>query len=215
MAITKNRILAGLFFVLVVNNNVNARLLDNDEASAADLIALQNEVQLFSTIRMGIALSMAQCSGQQDCVPTVNTDEIKRLLETLNTRIDEMTLRQEEVDNPDEYQQVLALYTGERDNYNGFLEQLDSLEPDIDSIGLEEEVDTIEDTGLEDVLTDETDILIEEEEEELTGLDEFIDETASELDSFIEEDDFTELDEFIDDADDLDIPVDTFDASEF
>lgn len=198
----------------VLGNSVNARLLDNDEAKAADLNALQTEARLFSTIRMGIALSMAQCHNQTDCTPSVNAEEVQRLLDTLNTRIDEMTLRQEEVENPDAYQQVLALYTGERDNYSGVLEQLDTLEADIEAIGKEDNVEQIEDTGLEDILTEETEVIIQEEEEELTGLDEFIDETANELDSFIEEDDFTELDEFLDD-DVLDVPVDSFDATEF
>ena len=215
MAITlKTTSLLLALSLAVLGNSVNARLLDNDEAKAADLNALQTEARLFSTIRMGIALSMAQCHNQTDCTPSVNAEEVQRLLDTLNTRIDEMTLRQEEVENPDAYQQVLALYTGERDNYSGVLEQLDTLEADIEAIGKEDDVEQIEDTGLEDILTEETEVIIQEEEEELTGLDEFIDETANELDSFIEEDDFTELDEFLD-VDVLDVPVDSFDATEF
>ena len=83
---------------------LQARIMADDEAAEATTVSLQNEARLFSSIRMGITLSMAQCQGREQCTPSVNSDEVKRLLQTLNTRIEDLTLKQESVEDPDAFQ---------------------------------------------------------------------------------------------------------------
>jgi len=145
-------VLAGLISVAPVTQ---ARILADDEAAQAPTSLLQDEARLFSSIRMGIALSMAQCEGRELCTPSVNSDEIKRLLDTLNSRIEELTLKQESVEDPEAFQQVLSLYVDERDNYNNVLEQLGTIEEDIQDIGVESQVVDLEKAELQDTISEE------------------------------------------------------------
>ncbi len=141
--------------LMVAAGSAQARILGNEEAQQATTPVLQDEASLFSSIRMGIALSMAQCEGREQCTPSVNADEVKSLLETLNTRINDLTLRQESVEDPDAFQQVLARYVDERDNYSSVLERLGSVEEDIDDIGIESEVVEIEEAGFDETLSED------------------------------------------------------------
>lgn len=133
----------------------HARILADDEAEQAPTPALRDEVRLFSSIRMGLALSMAQCEGRELCTPTVNSDEVQRLLETLNTRIEDLTLKQESVEDPEAFEEVLSLYVDERDNLNSFLERLGTVEEDIEDIGVESEVVDFEDAELDETLSED------------------------------------------------------------
>ena len=145
-------LLLGLIAVIPVSQ---ARILADDEAAQASTAVLQDEARLFSSIRMGIALSMAQCEGRELCTPSVNSDEIQRLLDTLNTRIEDLTLKQESVEDPEVFQEVLSLYVDERDNYSSFLEKLGPVEEDIEAIGVEEEVVEFEEAELEDTISED------------------------------------------------------------
>lgn len=145
-------ILAGLISITPVTQ---ARILADDEAAQAPTSSLQDEARVFSSIRMGIALSMAQCEGRELCTPSVNSEEIKRLLDTLNTRIEELTLKQETVEDPEAFQQVLSLYVDERDNYSNVLEQLGTIEEDIQDVGVESEVVDFEDAKLQDTMSED------------------------------------------------------------
>lgn len=174
---------------------LQARILADDEAAQAPTSTLQQEANIFSSIRMGIALSMAQCEGRDLCSPSVNSNEIKRLLETLDTRIDDLTLKQESVEDPDAFQQVLAIYVDERDNYNSVLEKLGTVEEDIEEIGIESEVVEFEEPELEETLS-EDDTFVDEPAETAISDDEF--------ELFQDEDLELEDDEDIDFEDDFD-----------
>ncbi|MCG8324719.1 MAG: hypothetical protein MI673_04315 [Thiotrichales bacterium] len=148
----------GLFTVamLVISPMAQARILADDEAAQAATSALQDEAKLFSTIRMGIALSMAQCQGRELCTPTVNAAEVRQLLDTLDTRIEDLTLKQESVEDPEAFQEVLALYVGERDNLSHVLQQLGTVEQAIEDVGVEAGVETFEEPTFEETLTDDS-----------------------------------------------------------
>ncbi len=115
-----------LLFILV-STNVSAAILDKDEADKADLTLLQNETVLFRSIGMGIALSIAQCEGVELCSLTVEEREIQELINALDERIDSLVLKQEEAEDPIEFDKVITAYVNERDNYATHLEKLKSI----------------------------------------------------------------------------------------
>ena len=115
-------------FLLIVSINLPAAILDNAEAADAEINTLQAEAALFKTIGAGIALSLAQCEGIDLCTVNVEEVELKELLKVLSQRINDLTLKQEEVIDPDEFQQVLTAYVNEYDNYSSHLEKLNAIQ---------------------------------------------------------------------------------------
>ncbi len=174
-------------FVMIASVNVSAAILDKDEAAQADLTMLQNETQIFQSIGMGIALSIAQCEGIDLCSLTVEESEIQELINTLNARIDSLVLRQEEAEDPDGFDKILTAYINERENYTTHLEKLKSI-----TSTLEEDSDLL-DESLEPA-SDEPDFPVE------TARDEAIQDYLDELETFEEE---LEDDEDLEDLPDL------------
>ena len=106
---------------------MHAAILDNEEAADAEISTLQKEAALFKTIGAGIALSLAQCEGIDLCTVNVEEVELKELIQVLSQRIDTLTLKQEEVIDPEEFQQVLTAYVDEFDSYSSHLEKLNAI----------------------------------------------------------------------------------------
>ncbi len=173
---------------LLINVNVFAVILNNEEVEQADLASLQNETKVFQSIGMGIALSLAQCEGVDLCSLTVEESEIRELLNTLESRIGTLVLKQEEADDPAGLNDVLTAYMDERDSYTAHLEKLQSI-----SSSLDEEPDL-----LDEPVNEEDNFPVESAKNE-----EVLD-YSSELDAF--EDDVLEDDELEDDEDLGDLP---------
>lgn len=114
-------------FLLLASINLPAAILDNEAAVDAEINTLQAEAALFNTIGAGIALSLAQCEGVDLCSVNVEEVELKELLKVLSQRISDLTLKQEEVIDPDEFQQVLTAYVNEYDSYSSHLEKLNAI----------------------------------------------------------------------------------------
>ena len=62
------------------------RILEGIEAEQADKKALVAEANIFKSIGMGIALSLPQCEGQDQC-QVIDAGEIDQLLGALDIRI--------------------------------------------------------------------------------------------------------------------------------
>lgn len=114
-------------FLLLASINLPAAILDNEAAADAEINTLQAEAALFTTIGAGIALSLAQCEGVDLCSVNVEEVELKELLKVLSQRINDLMLKQEEVIDPDEFQQVLTAYVNEYDTYSSHLEKLNAI----------------------------------------------------------------------------------------
>ena len=119
--------ISAYLLLLLINVNVLAAILDKKEAEQADLSLLEGETRVFQSIGMGIALSIAQCEGIDLCSFTVDEDEIQELINALETRIDSLVLRQEEIEDPEGLEKVLMAYVNERDNYTSHLEKLKNI----------------------------------------------------------------------------------------
>jgi len=121
------------FFAVLVSVNVSAAILDKEDVAQADVSMLQDETTVFQSIGLGIALSIAQCEGIDLCSLTVEESEIQELINTLDARIDSLVLRQEEAEDPVDFDKVLTAYISERDNYTTHLEKLKSITSTLDA----------------------------------------------------------------------------------
>ena len=121
-----------VFAIVIYSSNIAAAILDSKEAEQADLNMLQNETIVFQSIGMGIALSIAQCEGVDLCSLTADEGEIKELINALDKRIESLTLKQEEAEDPVEFDKVLTAYINQRDNYSTQLEKLKTISSTLD-----------------------------------------------------------------------------------
>ena len=150
-------------------------ILKDDIVSEADAEVLMGEANLFETIRKGIALSIALCTDIEDCVPSVNRQELERIIGTLDTRISSLSQRHEETGDT-ELEQILISYADTREAYSQFIEIIGTF-----STG-EEVFDPEATFGDEDFLG---------EEQEAVGFDEQFDvfsDSEDDLEDDIEED---------------------------
>ena len=178
-------------FAILVSVNVSAAILDKEDVAQADVSMLHDEATVFQSIGMGIALSIAQCEGIDLCSLTVEESEIQELINTLEARIDSLVLRQEEAEDPVDFDKVLTAYISERDNYTAHLNKLKSITSTLDAEG------SLMDESLE-LGSEEPDFPVESASNE-----ELLD-YVNELEAF--EDDELEDDEYLDELPDLPEP---------
>ena len=117
-----------LFFLITLFSvGSQSVILNKEEAAKADLTTLQDEIELFKSISMGIALSIAHCEGNDSCALPMNEKEVQQLIDTLEARIDSLAVRQAEIDDIIGFNKVLSAYINERDNYSMHIERIRSL----------------------------------------------------------------------------------------
>lgn len=106
----------------------DSSIIADKELDKADVATLQAEAELLETIRKGITLTLALCEPGQACTPSVNRDELHRIIEKVGKRIDVLTARHSET-NDAALEPVMLAYVDVRDNYTKVLEQLTALVP--------------------------------------------------------------------------------------
>lgn len=177
--------------ILFAGVNVSAAILGKDEAEQADLSLLMDETVLFQSIGMSIALSIAQCDGVDLCSFTVEEAEIQELINTLDTRIEGMVLKQEEAEDPVGFDKVLTAYIDQRENYTTHLEKLKKI---TDTLGVDSDL-------LDDLLeSEEMDFSVESAKNEelvdyLNVLDAFADDELEDDEDLDDLSDFPELED--------------------
>lgn len=152
-------------------------VLDINEISNADITALLEDTKVFYTIGMGIALSIAECTGKDTCEPTVGEDEIGQLIETLDRRIEGVVSRQQ--DSDEELTPVITAYVDTKEKYADYLERLSKIsKPELPQEEFVEEEDLFTD---EDTLTEDEYSAFDDFEEDLED-DEDLDELEDDFD---------------------------------
>jgi len=102
-----------------------ADVLDINEITDADVTTLLEDTKVFNTIGMGIALSIAECTGKDVCEPTVDEDEIGQLIEALDQRIEGVVTRQQNSD--EELTPVITAYVDTKEKYADYLQRLSEI----------------------------------------------------------------------------------------
>ena len=103
-------------------------IITDKELDKADVATLQAEADLLETIRKGIALTLALCESGKPCTPSVNRDELHRIIDKVGKRIDVLTARHSET-NDAALEPVMLAYVDVRDNYTKVLDELSKLVP--------------------------------------------------------------------------------------
>ena len=156
--------------VLAAQSNV----LDINQINDADITTLLEDTKVFNTIGMGIALSIAECTGKTICEPTVDEDEIGQLIEALDQRIEGVITREQT--SEEELTTIRTAYIDTRDKYSDYLQKLSKIaRPEIPQEEfVEEDLFSNEDALTEDEYSAFDDF--EEDLEDDEGLDELEDE---------------------------------------
>lgn len=102
-----------------------SEILDITELNDADATTLLEDTKKFHSIGIGIAFSIAECSGKEICEPRVVEDEIGRLIEVLDKRIEDVSFRQE--NSGEELTTVITAYVDIKDKYTDYLERLNKI----------------------------------------------------------------------------------------
>ncbi len=145
------------------------KILTEDEAGEADTVILQAESNMFNSIGMSIALSLALCEGQEECVPSVNEGELNELVGTLDKRINGMIQRQEE--SGEDLNELITAYVDVRENYLRYLEKLGTFDiPEPEELTIE---DMVAEDSFETVEEDFS--MFEDIDEELFEEEELVD----------------------------------------
>lgn len=111
-----------LFLVPALGFSATGRILDDTEASLADVTALTAEAELFKSIGMGIALAIYQCAEESACRPHVSKDELGHLLNTLDKRITDLATREQEQQGT--FTDVITVYVNHREEYLRYQSEL-------------------------------------------------------------------------------------------
>lgn len=105
--------------------SVPVDVLNSDEIISSDINTLLEDTKVFNTIGMGIALSIAQCDGQDICDITTGENEIVQLIEALDIRIEDVISRQQH--NEEELSHIITAYVDIKEKYNGYMERLSKI----------------------------------------------------------------------------------------
>jgi len=122
----KNKIFFIIFFILY-SACIQAVILNKEEASKADLNTLEDEIELFKSISLGITLSIAHCEGNDSCALPMEEREVQQLVKTVEHRIDSLAVRQSEIDDIIGFNKVLSEYISLRDSYSSYIEKIQSI----------------------------------------------------------------------------------------
>ncbi len=151
-------------------------VLDINEISDADITTLLEDTKVFNTIGMGIALSIAECTGKDICEPTVDEGEIGQLIEALDRRIEGVVSRQQ--NSEEELTNVITAYVDTKEKYSDYLQKLSKISrpelPQEEFVGDDFFTD-------EDALTEDEYSAFDDFEEDLED-DEDLDELEDEFD---------------------------------
>ena len=115
-----------LLVLLVFSTAPQAQILIEGTAAAADLNTLRNEVQILSTISQGVQLSVAECELSDSCAASVNGEELDQLINTINLRINNLSVRYTDTREPG-LEDILIGYVDVREDYNALRDKLDVL----------------------------------------------------------------------------------------
>ena len=109
---------------ILLGNFTQAAILNKEEAGKAYLTMLEEEIELFKSIGMGITLSIAHCEGNDSCALPMEEREVQQLIKTLEHRIDSLAARQSEIDDIIGFNKVLSAYISLRDSYSSYVEKI-------------------------------------------------------------------------------------------
>ncbi len=112
-------------FVLSMSAVAAVDVLEQDAVSNADANTLSADTKVFDTIGMGIALSIAQCEGRDNCEPSVDQGEVQQLIEALDKRIEGVVTRQQ--NSEEDLENVITAYVDTKERYTDYIEKLNEI----------------------------------------------------------------------------------------
>lgn len=114
------------------------RILSEGEVDPAASNQLAGELAVFESVGQGIALSLAVCDEAIGCDPMLSEDELTKLIETLDSRIDQLTSVEETAATADNYDSLLNEYRQTRQEYALYMKELRDIKRGVKDFAEEE-----------------------------------------------------------------------------
>lgn len=107
--------------------SASARILSGSDIASQPLEAFNAELAVFNSVAQGIELQLAICEIEDDCAPAVARTEVAKMIETLDVRINQISGLESAADSTDGLADVLNEYRAAREQYAGYMRDLQSL----------------------------------------------------------------------------------------
>lgn len=128
MNLTRFTLLFTCLMTFVATGSVTAAgLLSNEEAQSADPELLMSEVAVFKSIRQAMTLSHALCETSGNCKASASPEEVEKVIEALDSRVEGLGLRQQEAGNSAGLEDVIVAYANERGGLSRVLKKAGSM----------------------------------------------------------------------------------------
>ncbi|MDZ7736349.1 MAG: hypothetical protein U5P41_09775 [Gammaproteobacteria bacterium] len=114
------------------------RILSEGEVDPAASNQLAGELEVFESVAQGIALSLAVCDEVAGCDPMLSEDELAKLIETLDSRIDQLNSFEESAETAAGYDSLLNEYRQTRENYALYMKELRDIKRGVKEFAEEE-----------------------------------------------------------------------------
>jgi len=114
------------------------RILPETEVDPAAGSELAGELAVFESVGQGIALSLAVCEDAAGCDPMLSEDELAKLIETLDSRIDQLNSFEESAETAAGYDSLLNEYRQTREDYALYMKELRDIKRGVKEFAEEE-----------------------------------------------------------------------------
>jgi hypothetical protein len=113
-------------YLLFCFGNVHSQILEEQVLDSADSAKFQQEIDIFTTIKDGITLSVAECELVESCPVNVNRSEVEQLITVIDSRVNALSLRYTESADRG-LESVLVSYADTRDGYKALLDKMNTM----------------------------------------------------------------------------------------
>lgn len=114
------------------------RILSETEVDPAAGSELAGELAVLESVGQGIALSLAVCEEAAGCEPMLSEDELAKLIETLDSRIDQLNSFEESAETATGYDSLLNEYRQTREDYALYMKELRDIKRGVKEFAEEE-----------------------------------------------------------------------------
>jgi len=124
--------LAASIFLMTVLVTAQAategRILSGNEIDPAAGGELAGEIEVLESVAQGIALSLAICEeSAAGCRNIVSEDELAKLIETIDTRLDQLNSFEQTAETAPNYDEILNQYRETREQYAVYMRELQDI----------------------------------------------------------------------------------------
>lgn len=136
---TQAFVLAGLLLsATCVSAATEGRILSGEAVNPQASEQLSGEIAVFQSVGQGIQLSLAACADRPGCEPVLSEDELAKLIQTLDKRIEQLNAAGQSAEQPPNVDRLIDEYRQTRQQYATYMQQLRDVQQGLKEFAEEE-----------------------------------------------------------------------------